>query len=342
MKEGNEFFVDMAELMHKAGDEIARIIGCEAGMVTSGCYAALVLCAAAVMAGADSQKIERLPDTTGMKNEFLIIKANRNGFLYDRFPSVAGGRLVEIGDEEGTTAKQLEEAVGENTAAIVYAFRQDLSPPPMLTIHEVMEIADQKNIPVILDAAGQTYPLDLMRDLASIGAYTTFGGKYVGAPQSTGFVTGPKENVEKVYLQSFVAYEVLDNKSIGRGYKVDRGEVLATVIAVHEWFAMDHDARIATQNAIINKITNRLSDIKGLSVRQVRSGCSNNAELTFDEEILGISAREVAGLLRTGSPTIRVQTAHKIPPDRFEIAPEHLRPGQLDVLIARIRHILGY
>jgi len=341
MEEGNELFVDMAELMRKSGDEIARTIGCEAAMVTPGCYAALVLSAAAIMAGTEAEKIARLPDTAGMKDEFLIIRANRVGYHYDRFPSVAGGKLVEVGDVDGTTAAQLERAVGPKTAAIVYALRQDLSPSPMLTIHEVMRIADRAGVPVILDAAGETYPLELMRELASIGAYTAFGGKYIGAPQSTGFVTAPKAAIEKVYLQSFVAYEALGNKSIGRGYKVDRGEVLATIVAVREWFAMDHTARLAAQDRVIAEIAEQLSDVKGIAVRQVTFGCSHHAELTFNEAALGISARKVADLLRDGSPTIRVQTGHKLPLDRFEITPEHLRPGQLNIVIDRIREILG-
>lgn len=341
MEEGNEFFVDMSELMHGAGNEIARIIGCEAAMVTCGCYAGMVLSAAAVMAGDDPEKIAQLPDTTGMRNEFLIIKANRVGYHYDRFPSVAGGRLVEVGDAAGTSPKQLEAAVGERTAAIVYAIREDLSPSPMLTIREVMEIAGKKNVPVILDAAGQTHPLNSMRDLASIGAYTAFGSKYVGGPQSTGFITGSKDAMRKLFLQSFVAYEGLGNKSIGRGYKVDRGEVLATVVAVREWFAMDHEARLAKMDAVIGTIAERLSDVKGLSVRAVRWGCSRHAQLTFDEAVLGMSARKAAELLKVSSPSIRVQTGHKLPLDRFEITPEHLRPGHLEAVISRIREILG-
>jgi len=118
MEEANECFVDMEELLEKSGKAVAELLGAEAALVTSGCFAALVLGAAAIMTGKDEEKIARLPDTTGMRNEFLIQKAMR--YHYDRCVSVAGGKLVEVGDEHGATAEQLAAAIGPATAGILY------------------------------------------------------------------------------------------------------------------------------------------------------------------------------------------------------------------------------
>src|SRR5262249_18266231 len=121
MAEANEAFVDMEELLDKSGAAIAEILGSEAALVTSGCFAALVLGTAAIMAGKDTARIARLPDTTGMKNEFLIQKPTR--YHYDRAVSVAGAKLVEVGDQSRTTAEQLEASIGPNTAGILYPAR---------------------------------------------------------------------------------------------------------------------------------------------------------------------------------------------------------------------------
>ena len=59
--------VDMNELNVKAGQAIARMLGAEAAVVSSGAAGALLLQAAAVIAGTDPAKIARLPDTEGMK-----------------------------------------------------------------------------------------------------------------------------------------------------------------------------------------------------------------------------------------------------------------------------------
>src|SRR5262249_2593478 len=62
--------VSMMELQAAASRRIAAATGAEAGFVTAGASASLTLGTAAILAGFDLAKMERLPDTTGMKNEF--------------------------------------------------------------------------------------------------------------------------------------------------------------------------------------------------------------------------------------------------------------------------------
>ena len=64
--------VSMMELHAAASRHIAAATGAEAGFITAGASAGLTLGTAAILAGLDLVKMERLPDTTGMKNEFII------------------------------------------------------------------------------------------------------------------------------------------------------------------------------------------------------------------------------------------------------------------------------
>ena len=74
MDESEEYYAFLDELSEKVGEKIAGLLGIEAAMVTSGAAAALVLGAAACMAGDDDGKIEQLPDTGGMPHQFIIQK----------------------------------------------------------------------------------------------------------------------------------------------------------------------------------------------------------------------------------------------------------------------------
>ena len=67
MNEASRWFVDLHELNQKAGEVIARLTGAEAGLVTAGSAAGMVLESAACIAGNDPARIWQLPDTTGMK-----------------------------------------------------------------------------------------------------------------------------------------------------------------------------------------------------------------------------------------------------------------------------------
>ena len=63
---------DMAALQSAASAEIARAFGAEAGCVTGCTAGGIAIASVAAMAGADLEKIERLPDTTGMKGEIVL------------------------------------------------------------------------------------------------------------------------------------------------------------------------------------------------------------------------------------------------------------------------------
>ena len=56
MDEATGSYVEMRELLEKSGEIIADLLGAEAAYVTSGCYAALVLSAAACLSGKDPRR----------------------------------------------------------------------------------------------------------------------------------------------------------------------------------------------------------------------------------------------------------------------------------------------
>ena len=90
--EANRYFVEMRDLCTKVGEIIAGITGAEAAYPTTGAFGALVLAAAACIAGKDTDKMRRLPDTTGMKNEVIIQRNLR--IVFDRAMEVPGGKFA--------------------------------------------------------------------------------------------------------------------------------------------------------------------------------------------------------------------------------------------------------
>ena len=64
----------MGDLHNAVGKRIAEMLGAEAAIVTSGATGAIIQGTAGCMTMGDSDKNERLPDTTGMKNEVIILK----------------------------------------------------------------------------------------------------------------------------------------------------------------------------------------------------------------------------------------------------------------------------
>lgn len=303
MDASTRYFVDMESLLKRTGEMIAEMVGAEAAFVTPGCAAALALSTAACMSGSDGEKIEQLPDTTGMKDEFLIQKRQR--YHYDRCLSIFGGKLVEVGDDDGTTGAQLEAAINDRTAAVHY-----YAPggnPGVLSPEEVIRVAHANGVPVMVDAASQIFPLDRIRYWHDIGMdLVGYGAKYFGSCHSSGIICGRKDLVEAAFLHSFIGYETSPWDSIGRPLKVDRGEVLAVVTALKAWLEMDHDARLEKYVRKAQVLLTALSEIPHVKVEwhEESRALGNGVRVTIDEEGLGKTAEEVIDALKAGAPCI--------------------------------------
>src|SRR5262249_56371271 len=77
MDDAAHHFVDIFELQKAAGRRLAQLSGAESGMVTSGAAGAMAAATAGCMAGTDPDKVWQLPDTTGMKNEVVMLGGRR-------------------------------------------------------------------------------------------------------------------------------------------------------------------------------------------------------------------------------------------------------------------------
>src|SRR5438552_8584398 len=92
MEEASHHFVPLTELQMKVGARIAELLGAPAAMVTCGCASAITMGTVACVAAGDREKLGRLPDTTGMKNEIVQQKTHRGG--YEQQMLLHGTRIV--------------------------------------------------------------------------------------------------------------------------------------------------------------------------------------------------------------------------------------------------------
>src|SRR5437660_1084736 len=104
--EASKHFVDLVQLQDKVGEKIAKLLGVEAALVTTGAAGALLLGTAAAVTRGDRKLVARLPDTTGMRNEVILQKAHHS--CYDNQLTDVGVKLIDV-----ETAGDVEKAVGE-------------------------------------------------------------------------------------------------------------------------------------------------------------------------------------------------------------------------------------
>ena len=228
MKEASQYCVDMTELQARASQIIAEITGAEAGYVTSGATAALLLGTAACVAGLDPSRMSQLPDTRGMKNEVIMVRSQRNS--YDHAVRSVGIRLIEVGLPDrfsgagvrDAEAWEIADAITERTAAVYYV----ATPRALPSLEEVVQVCQSTDVPVLVDAAGQLPPVSNLRKFIAQGAdlVAFSGGKAIRGPQSTGILCGRKDLISSVALQH-LDLDVVDELWQPSDRLIDRGQL---------------------------------------------------------------------------------------------------------------------
>jgi len=339
MEAANRGFAPLEEVLDKTGQTIAGLVGAEHAMVTSGCFAALVLGIASFLTGDDREKIGRLPDTSGMKNEILLQKRQR--YHYDRCITVPGGKMVEVGDENGTTAEQLAAAIGPNTAGILHYARGETA-PGVLQLAEVVAVAKQKGTRVIVDAASEIYPIERMHYVAQSGAdLVCFGAKYLGAQNSAGILCGRKDLVHAAKLNSFIGYEAQRSRSAGRGYKLDRQEVIGVTVALKEWLTMDHEERLQQQSDRIATIRKTLADLPHIQTEEAWNP-EREAWIQLRITVEGADDAKlnaIAEELRNGDPSIWLRPTFE--GGQLAVMVNTLQEGETEIVAQRLREVLA-
>src|SRR5260370_921425 len=194
MDEASRHYVHLDELMEAVGKRLAELTKSEWGIVTAGCAAAITHATAACIAGTDPEKMQQLPDLSGLKNEVIMPRYSRN--VYDHAARMAGVKIVEA-----ETPEQLERAINPKTAmALILACPQSEKGP--LRTAGVTAITRPANGPVLVDPAAEflTIPSIHLQHGANMVAYS--GGKCIRGPQSAGLLLGQKDLVQAAWLNS--------------------------------------------------------------------------------------------------------------------------------------------
>ena len=346
MERASEHFVEIVELQKAVGARLARFAGAEAAMVCSGSAACIAQATAGCIAGTDPEKISRLPDTEGMKNEVILTHRS----VWDRSIALAGAKLVVV-----KSLAELESAINDKTAMMEYEYG-DSGP---VKLEEAIAQCKRRGVPFMLDAAAMCPPFERLRMLANLGPdlFCVSGGKGLFGPQCSGILFGRKPLIEAA-LRNGSPYE----GSICRPMKVGKEEIVGVLAAV-EWSSKrDYQADCRVWEGRMQHIAKTLATIPGVEAEVYYRKIGNevpHVALRWDEKAFGLTRQDVVDALRRGEPQIEVvggqyremvQKDAPIPPkerpqpgepDRMiSIVSDTLKPGEEKIIAQRLKEIL--
>ncbi|MBI4905319.1 MAG: PLP-dependent transferase [Acidobacteria bacterium] len=294
-------FVSLDELQDKIGERISKLAGTESAMVTTGAAGAICVGTCACVAGSDTGAIRRLPDTTGLKNEVVVLKQHRNG--YDHAVRNVGVRMIDVDGEA-----ELRAAINPRTAMMYFlgGTSGDSEKPATLAVEQVLRITRPAGVPVLVDAANMLPPWDNVRRLAAAGVdlICTSGGKHIRGPQCSGLLAGRKDLVAAARLNMSP-----HSDSLGRPMKVGREEMVGLWLAVEKYAKLDFDAldrECMKQAEFLRGRFAKLPGVKSGFEPVDRTRNVRRVFATWDESALGMTAAQVEKRLWEGTPRIGV------------------------------------
>lgn len=335
MDAASRSYVQMDELMDGVGKRLAELTGAPWGIVTAGCAAALTNCTAGSIAGTNPERMERLPDLTGLRSEAIIPTYSRN--VYDHAVRMTGVKIVEVGQ-----ASELEGAFNERTA-IVYILAGPGDEGPLGT-EAISTAARRHNVPVLVDAAAEvlTIPNVHLKRGATAVAYS--GGKCLRGPQAAGMVLGDKNFLQAAWANS------APHHAFGRSLKVGKEEIMGMLAAVECWKTRDHDAEWRRWMSQLQTISTEVQKVSGVtaSVRDPEGLSNRTPELRieWDANRLAITGEELSKLLFDTEPRIALAGGSGRRPDKMasgvSVVPYMMMPGDAEIVAERLYGALSH
>lgn len=299
MEQISHSFVDMDELLERAGQRVAKLLKVESATITSGAAAGLALSAAACMTGMDRSKIAKLPDTSNFdKNEIVVQNGYQN--TYDRCLRLSGAKLVSVGIPYLTDSLVFESAINDRTAAIAH-FTIATARPGLMSFDEVVELATKHSVPLIVDGCN-----DVLPTIAEVAAFmkkgaslvVISGGKNIQGPNDTGIICGDKELVS-----ACVANSSPHMQGIGRPMKVSKEQIIGLVVALQIYSEVDPQKRYSDWEKRLDYVEKELEIIPKIELVRVPKkadlGKVPHLEIHLDEDSLEFTSDEVVKAMKS-------------------------------------------
>ncbi len=312
----------MKDLHDAVGRRIASLIGCEAAMVSAGATSAITLGTAACLTGMDEERIQRLPDVTGMKSEVIIQRGHR--YSYNHAVRNCGVRLVEV-----ETVDDVERAINEKTAMLYFVWIRGSF--GKIDAETFAGLGKRHGVASFIDTSTRVPPAENLKKLSNLGfdLKCFSGGKGLKGPYSAGLLLGKKELIAAARRNG-----APHDDTIGRGMKVSKEELLGMMVAVEKTFRHDLEAEKREKGTWLDAIDVEVQSIAGVETERVLDRLP--AMLIRWDSRVNLTPEQARTQLREGDPSIETRLVDGV----LSVNTWCLDPEQVPTVRRRVGEVL--
>lgn len=294
---GLNHYFEIKDLVDKTGAYIANLLQVEDAVVVSCASAGLAQSVAAVIVKDNANLLVNLHSAAVNEPREIVLPRGHNvnyGAPVDTMVALGGGKVIEAGYANECSAEQLAACITAQTAAILYVKSHHCVQKSMLSVEQAAQVAQQHNLPLIVDAAAEEDLMCYYQMGADLVIYS--GAKAIEGPTS-GLVIGKQPYVNWVKQQS---------AGIGRAMKVGKEGILGLTQAIESYLTVEKTTGAQMVERMSSFIA-QLNTLKGVSAKTVWDSAGRDiarAEITFDKAVLGMAAGDIVQALKTGEIAI--------------------------------------
>ena len=329
---GGQSYVVVEDLLDKAGEIISQYTGGEDSCPTVCASAAIALSVAGMISRGKKTIMDRLPDSTGLANEIILQKGHVINFNapIETMLRLGGGVPVEAGCATEVVVEDVEELINEKTVALLYVKSHHCVQKGMLDLPTMIDIAHRHNLPLMVDAAAEE---DFRKYIAMGADLVCYSGAKALEATTSGFVTGKKE---------LISYIKKQYHGVGRAMKVGKEAIMGLLAALEQYENKDKQAEVAKNVKIVDWLVDEINQIPNLKAQKIQDEAGRaifRARVFVNPEKAGMTATELEGKLKAGTPTIRCRTEF-MSLGSLDFDPRPLVEGDKELIVAKLKEIM--
>jgi L-seryl-tRNA(Ser) seleniumtransferase len=326
---GGTHFFEMDDLVRQTGRYIAELLKAEAAMIVASASAGIAQSVAALIGQGSKHHCYHPYDPRYTKREIVLPKGHNvdYGTPVELMVQQGGGVVVEAGYANMCSQEQLEMAITEKTAAILYIKSHHTVQKSMLSVAEAVAVAEKHQLPLIVDAAAEEDLYTYREQGADLIIYS--GAKAIEGP-SAGLVIGKAEYIDWLRLQS---------KGIGRAMKIGKDNILGFTQALTDYVHQGSEDG-AAMSARLKPFIAELNQITAIEAKEVQDGAGREIYRASVKINGKKSAKEVIAALKAKSPAIYTRE-YQANNGIIEFDIRSVDQAEMNKITQRLREILG-
>ncbi|HXH21217.1 MAG TPA: beta-eliminating lyase-related protein [Dehalococcoidia bacterium] len=318
-------YVDVRALAAEAEAEIARLCGAESAYVTAGAAAGIAIAVAGCVTRGDAALARQVPSVDTPWREVVVQAGHLIDFgaTVEQMVALGGGVVRPVGTREAVTPRDLEAALGERSACLLWVQSHHTRENTSLPLQTCLEAARRRAVPFVMDCAAE----EDLQAYTALGADLVLysGTKAIGAPVS-GIIAG---------REPFVSWCRAQSRGIARAMKVGKEQIAGLMAALREYAARDPQAEAKRQERLLAALGDGLRDLPGIDLLLVEDEAGRpirRLALRTSPE----SARALAQALAAGDPAVYTRP-HRLEEGLVQFDPRCLSEADVAAVVAAVR-----